>query len=109
MQLPPIPGLPSGLSNGLSNLAGLAGVLRARLAEVGDALGPLLGWRADPPNALPAGSERLAAERAVIVSAAEPFAPSSYARARLLRQMHACGLLSDQETEQAEALLGVAT
>jgi hypothetical protein len=77
------------LTTGLSGIAGLAALIRTRLAEV---------WR----------SEALAAERTVIISAAEPFAPTSYARARLLRQMHACGLLSDQETEQAEALLGVA-
>jgi hypothetical protein len=30
----------------------------------------------------------------VVVGAAAPFAPTSYARARLLRQLHASGLLS---------------
>jgi hypothetical protein len=44
----------------------------------------------------------------VIVGAAAPFAPTSYARARLLRQMHASGLLSEQEADQAEQILGVA-
>ena len=44
----------------------------------------------------------------VIVSAAAPFAATSYARARLLRQMHASGLLTDHEAEQAETMFGVA-
>ena len=44
----------------------------------------------------------------VLVSAAAPFAPNSYARTRLLRQMHAAGLLSDTEAERAERVLGVA-
>ena len=37
----------------------------------------------------------------VIVAAAETFAPTSHARARLLRQAHASGLLSARETEDA--------
>ena len=45
---------------------------------------------------------------AVIVAAAAQFAPNAYARARLLRQMHACGLLTVQETQQVEHMLGVA-
>ena len=32
----------------------------------------------------------------VVVGAAAPFAPTSYARARLLRQMHACGLVAGE-------------
>ena len=32
----------------------------------------------------------------VIVGAAAPFAPTSYARARLLRQLHACGLVAGE-------------
>jgi len=33
----------------------------------------------------------------VVVAAAAPFAPTSYARTRLLRQLHASGLLTDDE------------
>ena len=32
----------------------------------------------------------------VVVGAAAPFAPTSYARARLLRQLHACGLVAGE-------------
>ncbi len=32
----------------------------------------------------------------VVVMAAAPFGPNSFARARLLRQMHACGLIDPQ-------------
>ena len=44
----------------------------------------------------------------VIVGAAAPFAPTSYARARLLRQLHATGLLTEHESEHAVALLELA-
>jgi hypothetical protein len=37
----------------------------------------------------------------VIVAAAETFAPTAQARARLLRQAHASGVLSARETEDA--------
>ena len=70
---------------GLLSLAALAGFIRARLHNVGDTATRQAGM--------------------VIVSAAAPFAATSYARARLLRQMHASGLLSLRETEQAENLL----
>ena len=40
----------------------------------------------------------------MVVGAVAPFAPTAYARARLLRQMHAAGLLSRQETEHMLAL-----
>jgi hypothetical protein len=43
----------------------------------------------------------------VLAGAAAPFASTSYGRARLLRQMHACGLLTEHETEQARQLFGV--
>jgi hypothetical protein len=84
--LPRVPRLASGLSGGLTSIASLAAFLRERLARHGEA-------------------QQLAV---VVISAAAPFAPTSYARARLLRQMHASGLLSAHETEQAEQLLGVA-
>ncbi|HEY2272076.1 MAG TPA: hypothetical protein VGH30_04835 [Jatrophihabitantaceae bacterium] len=102
--------LPDG-RGGMANLAGLAAFIRARLGEVGDSLMPLLVRRNDcAQRALPAGSGDawLDEARQTIVSAAAPFAPTSFARARLLRQMHACGLLSEDETDQAETLLGVA-
>jgi hypothetical protein len=53
-------------------LADIAGHLRARLAT---ALGP-----DDAPP------------RVIVVAAGRPFATTSYARARLLRQLHATGL-----------------
>jgi hypothetical protein len=77
VQLPNLPGL--------SSLAALARLIRARRQGVGDTATRQAGM--------------------VIVSAAAPFATTSYARARLLRQMHASGLLSLHETEQAERLL----
>jgi hypothetical protein len=91
----------------------LATFLRQRLSEVGDTLAPLLNRRDDGSLALTAESEAASRSTArqlamVIVGAAAPFAPTSYARARLLRQMHASGLLSQQETDQAEQILGVA-
>ena len=103
MQLPKIPGL----TGGLTSLASLAAFIRGRLGEVGDTLVPLLARRGDGPAAL-TGDRSLESTRQVVVSAAAPFATTSYARARLLRQMHATGLLSAQETEQVRALLGVA-
>jgi len=41
----------------------------------------------------------------VIVGAAAPFAPTSYSRARLIRQMHASGLLSAEEARRTEIVL----
>ena len=38
----------------------------------------------------------------VIVAAAAPFAPTAQARARLLRQAHASGLLTAREAELAQ-------
>ena len=90
-----------------------AAFLRQRLSEVGDTLVPLLTRRDDTAVAVPGDGEagkRSAVHQlaTVIVGAAAPFAPTSYARARLLRQMHASGLLSQQEADQAEQILGVA-
>jgi hypothetical protein len=118
MQLPRVPRIPGvarvRVRRGITNVAGLAAFIRARLGEVGETLVPLLR-RAEARAALPgspgdagAGEAVLEQARQVIVSAAAPFAPTSFARARLLRQMHACGLLSEDETVQAETLLGVA-
>jgi hypothetical protein len=112
LRAPRIPGVRvPAVRVGLPDLAGLAGFLRARLVEVSDSLVPLLARRADQarPELPPGSGDRALAEaHRTIVSAAAPFAPTSFARARLLRQMHACGLLSQDETDQAETLLGVA-
>ena len=93
-------------------VAALAAFVRERLNEVSGTLTPL--WsRGD-------GAQLLAADAApqpdrsvvgaarqlalVIVGAAAPFAPTSYARARLLRQMHASGLLTDEHARQTREL-----
>jgi len=90
-------------------LAALANFVRSRLAEVQDTLAPL--WpsasrsveRAAPvADGVRTNARQIAT---VIVSAAAPFAQNSYARTRLIRQMHASGLLTDAETRQAETLL----
>jgi hypothetical protein len=102
--------LPRDLSKPHTAVVALASFVRARLAEVGDSLGPL--FRRDEAPALTGDiehSRRSARQLAtVIVAAASPFATTSYARARLLRQMHASGLLSDEEAEQTREVLGVA-
>ena len=74
-------------------LAALANFVRHRLAEVQETF-------------VVRSTARQVAK--VLVSAAAPFAPTSYARTRLLRQMHAAGLLSATEAERAERVLGVA-
>jgi hypothetical protein len=96
VQFPRLPGL----GRPLRTLSDLAGFIRDRLAEV-------VPRRPDTPRALTYAREAAQAAT-VIVAAAAPFAPTSFARARLLRQMHASGLLTLRETEQAEQLLGVA-
>jgi hypothetical protein len=91
-------------------VAAFASFVRGRLADVGDSLAPL--WaRRDGVEVLPAGrhaeAESVGAARhlaMVIIGAAAPFAPTAHARARLLRQAHASGLLTEHETEQAIAL-----
>lgn len=42
-------------------------------------------------------------ETAIVGPSAAPFAPSSYARARLLRQLHASGLLCQPATRRPES------
>lgn len=107
MQVPSIPGLPGALPRAinarLSTLAGLAAFVRERLAEV-----PAWIRREDGRLSPADGREAVGQVATVIVAAAAPFAPTSFARARLLRQMHASGLLTERETEQAERLFGVA-
>jgi hypothetical protein len=93
-----LPVLARPLTRPISGLAGLAVFIRQRLALVGDSL---RGRGESTPS-------RDVEAATVIVAAAAPFAPTSFARARLLRQLHASGLLTDHEAEQAEQLLGVA-
>jgi hypothetical protein len=91
-------------------ITALAAFLRDRLTDVSDTLAPL--WtRRESVEVLPARSDDatvVAAARQlamVIVGAAAPFAPTSYSRARLIRQMHASGLLSDEHLARTERLL----
>jgi hypothetical protein len=79
-------------------VAALATFVRHRLAEVSETLAPLIARGETAPR-----SPRQVAT--AIVAAAAPFATTSYARARLLRQLHASGLLSERETEQTIDLL----
>lgn len=101
MQLPSGPplGRIPGLNSGLHGLANLAAFVRDRLSRRGEAQLALAHESA-------AASARQL--EVAIVAAAAPFASTSYARARLLRQMHASGLLTEQEADQAEQLFGVA-
>jgi hypothetical protein len=94
-------------------MAALATFLRERIAEVSDTLAPL--WsRREGSEAAPAltreqidGSMVAAARQLamVIVGAAAPFATTSYSRARLIRQMHASGLLTDEHLSRTQQLL----
>ncbi len=94
-------------------VAALAMFVRERLAEVSDTLAPL--WsRRDGGEVLPALGREVpdhsvvAAARQlamVIVGAAAPFATTSYSRARLIRQMHASGLLSDEHAARTQRIL----
>lgn len=97
-------------------VAALATFVRERLAEVSDTLAPL--WNRREGETLPALSREqpdtsvVAAARQlarVIVGAAAPFATTSYSRARLIRQMHASGLLSDEHAIRTQRLLELAT
>jgi hypothetical protein len=93
-------------------VAAFATFVRDRLADVSDTLAPL--WsrregevlpalsREQPDNSVIAAARQLAM---VLVGAAAPFATTSYSRARLIRQMHASGLLSDEHLERTERLL----
>lgn len=97
-------------------VAALAAFVRARLADASDTLGPL--WnrregaevlpalnREQPDHSVIAAARQLAM---VIVGAAAPFATTSYSRARLIRQMHASGLLSDEHVARTARLLELA-
>ena len=56
------------------------------------------------PGADPVVIEAARETATEIVTAAAPFAASSYARARLLRQLHASGLCADELGRTAELL-----
>jgi hypothetical protein len=92
-------------------VAAFAAFLRDRLADVSGTIAPL--WsRRDDTEVLPAGGgpepALVAAARQlalVLVGAAAPFAPTSYSRARLLRQMHASGLLTADEVQRTARIL----
>jgi hypothetical protein len=94
-------------------VAALAAFIRGRLAEVSDTLAPL--WnRREGTEVLPAqigepaDHSVITAARhlaMVIMGAAAPFATTSYSRARLIRQMHASGLLSDEHAARTSRLL----
>ncbi|MEO6886292.1 MAG: hypothetical protein ABI232_08425 [Jatrophihabitantaceae bacterium] len=92
-----------------SAVLAFAAFVRSRLSGMGDTLSPL--WSRPDGKQLTQSAEALANARqlaSVIVGAAAPFAPTSYARARLLRQLHAGGMLTEREAEDAEQILGVA-
>ncbi len=96
-------------------VAALAAFLGERLGSVSGSLAGFLARREsgrDPGAAelLPATADRsvVAAARdlaLVIVGAAAPFAPTAYSRARLIRQMHASGLLTDEHVRRAHQVL----
>jgi hypothetical protein len=83
-------------------VAALATFLRERLAEVSDTLGPL--WARRDSAEVVAAARQFAL---VVVGAAAPFATTSYSRARLIRQMHASGLLSDEHALRTEQILAL--
>ena len=99
-------------------VAAVASFVRERLASVGDTVGdtlaPLLSRLEHASSSGDVESMRGAARNiaTVIVAAATPFAQTSYARARLLRQLHASGLLTDDpsaaEQQRQRDVLGVA-
>lgn len=76
-------------------LATLAAFVRDRLAEVAALR------QAQRPDQRPPGAA--ARVPLVVVAPAAPFATTSYARARLLRQLHGAGLITAVEAERAAA------
>lgn len=93
-------------------LSALASFVRERLAEVSDTIAPLIRSRSDVEvvTSVRPDSKAVATARqfaTVVVSAAAPFAPNSYARARLIRQMHATGLLTADEAYRVTAATAV--
>jgi hypothetical protein len=90
-------------------VAALAAFVRDRLAEVSDlwtgrdgSVEILRGPGRQADSAVRGAARQLAI---VLVGASAPFATTSYARARLIRQMHATGLLSDEQAVRAQRVL----
>jgi hypothetical protein len=93
-------------------VAALAAFVRDRLAEVTGTISPLLSRRDGADVQLVEANEHAVVTAArqfalVIVGAAAPFAQTSYSRARLLRQMHASGLLTADEARRTSTLLAL--
>lgn len=114
-------------------VAALAGFLRDRLAVASDratsvaadivgqlagqvtadAIVPLLRQvtgNAEVVTSVRGGSPALTAARqvaVVVAGAAAPFAPNAYARARLLRQLHATGLLTADDAYRIDSAAGL--
>lgn len=91
-------------------VAAVAAFVRDRLAEVSDTLIPLWTTRDERAHLVVSqqdGSVVVAARQfaTAIVGAAAPFAPTSYSRARLIRQMYASGLLSAEEFRATTTIL----
>lgn len=92
-------------------VAALAAFVRDRLADIADLGETMLTGRNDVPvisTMGPLDRSMVATARqvaSVIIGAAAPFAPTSYSRARLVRQMHASGLLSADELRRATVVL----
>jgi hypothetical protein len=91
------------LPNPIGAAAAFAAFVRQRLTEVSDFVAS--GRRWPRPEEMHDAARQVAM---VIAGAAAPFAPTSYARARLLRQLHASGLLTATESERAVSLLELA-
>ena len=91
-------------------VAALASFVRDRLSEVSGTIAPLL-IRGGQLDVVPVTEhDRSVVDQArqlagVIVGAAAPFAPTAYSRARLIRQMHASGLLTDDEVRRTAIVL----
>lgn len=92
-------------------VAALAAFVRERLVEVSGTIAPIWRNRSDGVEVVTSvgqDSAVLAAARqfaALVVGAAAPFAQTSYSRARLIRQMHASGLLSADDAYRASTAL----
>lgn len=90
-------------------VAALAAFVRDRLAEVSDTLNPRRKGRDQRVDLLGAADKTVAAAArhfaTAVVGAAAPFATTSYSRARLIRQMHASGLLTDDQLRATVAAL----
>lgn len=84
------------LAERLGDIVDLGGSVLGRLESTLDGAldGEVLPAASRPAEATVAAARQLAT---VIIGAAAPFAATSYSRARLIRQMHASGLLSDAE------------